>query len=168
MNDWYQRMVDILQLNGKGERTQQAYTRSVRMLSQFCDKTPVLISEQEFQEYFLQRKNINHWSPKTMRICYCGFAFSTLTSLSAIGTSSQSRQPKRNIKKGEDIPYNSDNDIVSQLKPKPPPTRRPNIKRNISILVIIAATIPYASQFLFRKKRIPITTTVTTVIKYSQ
>jgi hypothetical protein len=32
MNDWYQRMVDNLQLNGKGERTQQAYTRSVRML----------------------------------------------------------------------------------------------------------------------------------------
>ena len=30
MNDWYQRMVDALQLNGKGERTQQAYTRSVR------------------------------------------------------------------------------------------------------------------------------------------
>jgi hypothetical protein len=28
MNDWYQSMVDTLQLNGKGERTQQAYTRS--------------------------------------------------------------------------------------------------------------------------------------------
>jgi len=27
MNDWYQRMVATLQLNGKGERTQQAYTR---------------------------------------------------------------------------------------------------------------------------------------------
>ena len=27
MNDWYQRMIAILQLNGKGERTQQAYTR---------------------------------------------------------------------------------------------------------------------------------------------
>lgn len=75
MNDWYQRMVDILQLNGKGERTQQAYTRSVRMLSQFYDKTPDLISEQELQEYFLQRKNVNHWAPKTMRICYCGIRF---------------------------------------------------------------------------------------------
>ena len=40
MNDWYQRMVDTLQLNGKGERTQQAYTRSVRMLSQFYDENP--------------------------------------------------------------------------------------------------------------------------------
>ena len=45
MNDWYQRMVDTLQLNGKGERTQQAYTRSVRMLSQFYGKTPDVISE---------------------------------------------------------------------------------------------------------------------------
>jgi integrase/recombinase XerD len=75
MNDWYQRMVATLQLNGKGERTQQAYTRSVRMLSQFYDKTPDLISEHELQEYFLHRKNVNHWSPKTMRICYCGIRF---------------------------------------------------------------------------------------------
>lgn len=75
MNDWYQRMIDTLQLNGKGERTQQAYTRSVRMLSQFYGKTPDLVSEQELQDYFLQRKNVNHWSPKTMRICYCGIRF---------------------------------------------------------------------------------------------
>ena len=75
MNDWYQRMVNTLQLNGKGERTQQAYTRSVRMLSQFYGKTPDLVSEQELQDYFLQRKNVNHWSPKTMRICYCGIRF---------------------------------------------------------------------------------------------
>jgi hypothetical protein len=62
MNDWYQRMVAALQLNGKGERTQQAYTRSVRMLCEFYDKTPNLISEAELQEYFLQRKTINRWS----------------------------------------------------------------------------------------------------------
>ena len=40
MNDWYQRMVDNLQLNGKGERTQQAYTRSVRMLSAVLWQNP--------------------------------------------------------------------------------------------------------------------------------
>jgi len=27
MNDWYQRMIDTLQLNGKGERTQQRISR---------------------------------------------------------------------------------------------------------------------------------------------
>jgi site-specific recombinase XerD len=75
MNDWYQCMVNTLQLNGKGERTQQAYTRSVRMLSQFYGKTPDLVTEQELQDYFLHRKNVCHWSPKTMRICYCGIRF---------------------------------------------------------------------------------------------
>ena len=75
MNDWYQRMIAILQLNGKGEPTQKAYTRAVRMLSQFYDKTPDLVSEPELQEYFLHRKNVNRWSPKTMRICYCGIRF---------------------------------------------------------------------------------------------
>jgi integrase/recombinase XerD len=75
MNDWNQRMVAVLQLNGKGEPTQKAYTRAVRMLSQFYDKTPDLVSEPELQEYFLHRKNVNRWSPKTMRICYCGIRF---------------------------------------------------------------------------------------------
>ena len=75
MNDWYQRMIATLQLNGKGEPTQKAYTRAVRMLSEFYDKTPDLVSEPELQEYFLHRKNVNRWSPKTMRICYCGIRF---------------------------------------------------------------------------------------------
>ncbi len=75
MNDWYQRMIDTLQLNGKGERTQQAYARAVRMLSQFYGNPPDVLTEQELQDYFLHRKNIDHWSPKTMRICYCGIRF---------------------------------------------------------------------------------------------
>ena len=75
MNDWYQRMIAVLQLNGKGEPTQKAYTRAVRMLSEFYHKTPDLISEAELQEYFLHRKNVNRWAPKTMRICYCGIRF---------------------------------------------------------------------------------------------
>jgi hypothetical protein len=58
MTDWYQHMVHILQLNGKGERTQQAYTRAVRMLTQFYGKTPDLVSEQELQDYFLKHKNV--------------------------------------------------------------------------------------------------------------
>jgi integrase/recombinase XerD len=75
MNDWYQRMMATLQLNGKGEPTQKAYTRAVRMLCEFYDKTPDLISEPELQEYFLHRKNVNRWAPKTMRICYGGIRF---------------------------------------------------------------------------------------------
>jgi len=75
MNDWYQRMIATLQLNGKGEPTQKAYTRAVRMLAEFYHKTPDLVSEAELQEYFLHRKNVNRWAPKTMRICYCGIRF---------------------------------------------------------------------------------------------
>jgi hypothetical protein len=35
MTDWYQKSINALQLNGKGERTQEAYTRAVRMLCEF-------------------------------------------------------------------------------------------------------------------------------------
>jgi site-specific recombinase XerD len=45
------------------------------MLSEFYNKTPDLVSEPELQEYFLHRKNVNRWAPKTMRICYCGIRF---------------------------------------------------------------------------------------------
>jgi hypothetical protein len=33
MTDWCQRCINALQRNGKGERTQEAYTRAVWMLS---------------------------------------------------------------------------------------------------------------------------------------
>jgi site-specific recombinase XerD len=75
MTDWREKMVKMLQLNGKGERTEEAYTRAVRMLIQFCDKTPDLITEEELQDYFLHRKNKDKWAPNTMRICYAGIRF---------------------------------------------------------------------------------------------
>jgi integrase/recombinase XerD len=69
MTNWYERSIHMLQLNGKGERTQEAYTRALRMLIDFYDKTPDRITEEELEDYFLQRKNVDHWSPNTMRIC---------------------------------------------------------------------------------------------------
>ena len=75
MTDWYQRSINALQLNGKGERTQEAYTRAVRMLSTFYSTTPDEISEPELEAYFLRRRNVDHWSPNTMRICSCGIRF---------------------------------------------------------------------------------------------
>jgi len=41
--EWYPKHIQTMQLNGKGERTQQAYSRSLRMLVEFYDKTPDLI-----------------------------------------------------------------------------------------------------------------------------
>lgn len=75
MTDWYEKSMRALQLAGKGERTQQAYTRSVRKLVEFFDKTPDQISETELQDYFLQRRNVDEWSPNTMRICHAGVRF---------------------------------------------------------------------------------------------
>lgn len=75
MTDWYQKSINALQLNGKGERTQEAYSRAVRMLVEFYGKPPEQISEAELEAYFLHRRNVDRWSPNTMRICYCGIRF---------------------------------------------------------------------------------------------
>ncbi len=43
--EWHQQMIKPLQVNGKGERTRETYTRAMRQLVEFCDKTPDLIIE---------------------------------------------------------------------------------------------------------------------------
>jgi integrase/recombinase XerD len=70
-----QQMIVALQLSGKGERTQQAYVREVRLLAQFYGKSPDVISERELQAYFLHRKNVAGLAPASMRICYSGIRF---------------------------------------------------------------------------------------------
>jgi integrase/recombinase XerD len=73
--DWYQQSVNALTLAGKGGRTVEAYTRALRMLVAFHGKDPAEISQTELEAYFLHRRNVDHWSPNTMRICYCGIRF---------------------------------------------------------------------------------------------
>lgn len=75
MTDWYERSKRALQLAGMGKRTQQCYTRAVRQLVEFYDKTPDTISETELQDYFLFRRNETGWSSSTMRICHSGLKF---------------------------------------------------------------------------------------------
>lgn len=75
MTDWYEKSMRALQLNGLGTRTQESYTRAMRMLCEFYSKTPDLVTEEELQEYFLHRRNVDHWSAATMRICYSGIRF---------------------------------------------------------------------------------------------
>jgi hypothetical protein len=70
MKNYYNQSMRTLQLAGMSKRTQQCYTRSVRMLVDFYNKTPDQITEVQLQEYFLHRKNKDKWSPATMRICY--------------------------------------------------------------------------------------------------
>jgi len=73
--NWYNQTDRALQLAGKGTRTRQCYLRAVRMLSEFHNKAPDKISEQELQDYFLYRQNTSQWAPSTMGIAYYGIRF---------------------------------------------------------------------------------------------
>ena len=76
MTDWYQKSMNALALNGKAGRTQEAYSRALRMLCEFYgNKEPEDIGEAELEGYFLHRRNVDHWSANTLRICYCGIRF---------------------------------------------------------------------------------------------
>ena len=75
MKDYFNQSMRTLQLAGMSERTQQCYTRSVRMLVDFYAKSPDQVTEAELQDYFLHRKNVDKWSAATMRICYSGIKF---------------------------------------------------------------------------------------------
>lgn len=70
--DLRQRFIEDLQLQGMGERTQQAYARTVRQLADHCRKSPAEISEEELREYFLYVKNVKKWSRATMTQSICG------------------------------------------------------------------------------------------------
>jgi integrase/recombinase XerD len=75
MSPLRQQMLAALHLSGKGERTQEASVREVRLLAQFYHKSPDHISEQELQRYFLHRKNVDGLAPASMRICSSGIRF---------------------------------------------------------------------------------------------
>jgi integrase/recombinase XerD len=75
MKDYYQQSIRALQLAGMSERTQECYTRSVRQLVDYYQKTPDQISEPELEDYFLHRRNVDKWSSATLRIAYSGVRF---------------------------------------------------------------------------------------------
>lgn len=72
---WYDKAVEALKLNGKSERTQEAYARHVRKLIEFHHKDPDQITEEELRKYFIHRQDVNKWQSNTMRICYCAIKF---------------------------------------------------------------------------------------------
>ena len=75
MTELRKRMIECLQLRGLSERTQEAYVRAVRQLSEHYHKSPALITEDELRQYFLYLKNVKHHSRPTMTIAICGIKF---------------------------------------------------------------------------------------------
>jgi integrase/recombinase XerD len=70
-----QRFIEDLQLQGMSARTQEAYSRAVRQLSEHFQKSPAEITEQELRRYFLSVKNVKHWARATMTLSICGLKF---------------------------------------------------------------------------------------------
>jgi integrase/recombinase XerD len=75
MHPLRQQLITALQRSGKGERTQEASVREVRLLAQFYDKSPGRIAEPELQNDFLHRKNVDHLAPNSMRLCSSAIRF---------------------------------------------------------------------------------------------
>lgn len=70
-----QRMSEDLQLIGRSARTQQAYLRAVRKLSEFYHKSPDKLTETQVRKYFLTIKNVHHYAPGSLRVAFNGIRF---------------------------------------------------------------------------------------------
>jgi site-specific recombinase XerD len=81
MTDLREHMIEDLQLHGFAEKTQEAYLRSVRQLSAYCNKPPDRISEDELRGYFLYLKNEKGVSQSTCRVALSGIKFFYLNTL---------------------------------------------------------------------------------------
>src|SRR5437879_4991815 len=75
MTELRKRMIECLQLRGLSERTQEAYVRAVRQLSEHYHKSPDQITEEELRQYFLHLKNVKKYSRAASTIAICGIKF---------------------------------------------------------------------------------------------
>ena len=70
-----QRMLNDLQLAGLSERTQEAYLRAVRQLSDHFQTPPDRLTEPQLRDYFLHLKNDRRFASASLGIAYSGIKF---------------------------------------------------------------------------------------------
>lgn len=70
-----QRLLEDLQLQGRSERTQECYLRSVRLLEQYYGKSADEIEQEEIRKYFLYLHQEKHWSRTAITIALCGLKY---------------------------------------------------------------------------------------------
>ena len=75
MTELRRRMIEDMQLRGLSEKTQDAYVRAVRQLSEHYGKSPDGISEEEVRQYFLYLKNVKRASHSACTVALCGLKF---------------------------------------------------------------------------------------------
>jgi integrase/recombinase XerD len=68
-------MLQDLQLAGLSERTQEAYIRAIRQLSDHYHTPPDRLSEQQIRDYFLHLKNDRQFASASLGIAYSGIKF---------------------------------------------------------------------------------------------
>jgi len=68
-------MLEDLQLQGRSERTQECYLRSVRLLEQYCGKSVNEIEQEEIRSYFLYLHQEKQWSRTAITIALCGLKY---------------------------------------------------------------------------------------------
>ena len=69
------KMIELLQLRGLSERTQDSCVRAVRQLADHYHKPPELISEKDVRQYFLFLKNVKQCSRRTIVLTLHGIKY---------------------------------------------------------------------------------------------
>ena len=69
------RMEQDLQLRGMSKSTQFNYLRAVRKYSEYFQKPPDQITEEELRDYFIYLKNVKHFSRSASTQAMCGIKF---------------------------------------------------------------------------------------------
>mgnify|MGYP001012915530 CR=1 FL=1 len=87
------RFLEDLQLAGFSPRTQQAYVRSVRLLSEHFGKSLRDVSDEDLRTYFLHIKNVKKWSRSTCTISLCAIKFFVQKTLARPWTSLEFVRP---------------------------------------------------------------------------
>ena len=62
-----QRFAGLLSLRHECTRTMHAYYRGMRLIHEYCDCDPALITEPQMRDYFLYVRNVKKWKPQTIR-----------------------------------------------------------------------------------------------------
>ena len=75
MSELRRRMTQDLQLRGLSERTQEAYLRAVKKLTEHSRTPPDQLREEQVREYLLFLKNDCGFAPGSMRVAVNGIKF---------------------------------------------------------------------------------------------
>ena len=70
-----QQMTQDLQIAGLSERTQEAYLRAVRQLTDHYGQAPDGLDEQQIRDYFLFLKNVKKFAPASLKMAFYGIRY---------------------------------------------------------------------------------------------